>query len=170
MEIQCHVPYESFKAGETALFRIMGIRSILEQSDLVIFAQVHGHLQVSEKWIKSSGKLLDSSIQENLINSLDQVNALPEDPTPTKLRISESTSKCIFSTAKIALSPFTLVDEGFLIECEIPIDIIPTYKGRGVHVNYYISFFLQSLEKSSRYHFPITVNGSGCKSTPYRVK
>lgn len=170
MELQCHIPYEVFKAGETAVFRIFGVKSLLNQSDLIVFAQVHGHMQLSEKWIKSASKVLDLNIQEHSMASLDQVNMLPLDPTPSKLCFAEKSSKCVYSTTKIALSPFVLVEEGFLLECEIPMDVLPTYRGRGIQVNYYISFYLQSAEKSSTYHFPITVNGQGSKSNPFTIK
>lgn len=170
MELQCHVPYEVFKAGETALFRIVGVKSLLNQSDVIIFAQVHGHMQLSEKWVKVANKVLDSTIQEHSMTSLDQVHALPNDPTPSKISLREKASKCVFSTTKIALSPFVLVEEGFLLECEIPIDVIPSYRGRGIQINYYITFYLQSSEKSNTYHFPITINGQGSKLVPYDIK
>ena len=102
--------------------------------------------------------------------SLDQVNILPVDPTPIRLGLSDKTTKCVFATSKIALSPFILVDEGFLIECEIPIDVLPSYKGRSTHVNYYISVFLQSEENLSAYHFPISVHGRGSKELPFPIK
>ncbi len=170
MEIQCKVAFESFEAGRVALFYLLGHRCLNDYNDLLVFVQVHGHVQISEKWIKGSTKLLESIDQTNSIGSLDYISSLPADPTPEKNSVALSSSKCIFVTTRVPLSPTALSDVGMFVECELPFDILPSHKGRAVHANYYLSVQLQSNHWFRTYHFPFNLHGSGSRSAPFLIK
>jgi hypothetical protein len=169
MEIQCKVAFESFQAGRIALFYLIG-HGLKDHNDVLIFVQAHGHVQISEKWIKGSTKLLENIEHTGSAASLDYVSTLPSDPTPEKNSVALSSSKCIFATAKVPLSPSCLSDVGMFVECEVPFDILPSHKGRAVHVNYYFSVQLQSSHWSRTYHFPFNLYGRGSRSAPFVIK
>lgn len=170
MEVQCKVAFESFQAGRLALFYLLGNVCLHEYHDLLVFVQCHGHVQISEKWIKGSAKLLESIDHTGSSASLDYVATLPADPTPEKNSVALSSSKCIFATAKVPLSPKALSEVGIFVECEVPFDILPSHKGRAVHVNYYLSVQLQSNHWIRTYHFPFNLYGKGSRSAPFVVK
>ncbi len=172
--MKCIVPFPAFEAGETAIIYLydanLSLPSIIDVqgSGTIIVAQIHGHLQINERWIKLNDKL-NEIINEDEENRspIDHVQVLPTDP---KLDRSITSSCCVFTTSKVPVSPQQLTDCGVFLEFNLPKDLLSTYKSRSMNVDYYVSVYVQNISLQKIYHFPFIVHSAGTSLIPYYTR
>jgi hypothetical protein len=198
--MKCHLPFNAFDAGTTALFYLSDDEIFRNSIDLinngVIFAQVHGHLQINDRWMKLNGKLdnyVTSSCQigySDTVNNtadgnrntstdindievlfrpvVDSLQTLPVDPQID--RSSAASSVCVFTSTKVPISCLQLVENGIFLEVELPPGLLSSYKSRSLSVDYYLSVYLQYLSNQRNYHFPFVIHSKGVCHIPYYTR
>eukprot|EP01031_Cornospumella_fuschlensis_P032999 gene32999-39914_t len=115
MELVCTYPHHyGYQAGEMFIIYLKGYRidktpGSNDLSSLIMFAQIHGHIQIDRKWISQSNKLA-SLIEEDDDNVvLDRPSQLPANPSGM-----DSNSTCFLASAKVTLSPSHLESTGMI--------------------------------------------------------
>jgi hypothetical protein len=198
--MKCHLPLNAFDAATTAIFYLSDDEIFRNSVDLinngVLFAQVHGHLQINDRWIKLSDRLdnyvsssshmdgnnsfnniLDGKINDTTENNdievlfrpvVDSLQSLPVDPQTD--RASAIASVCIFSSTRVPVSCLQLVEGGIFLEVELPPGLLSSYKSRSMSVDYYLSIYLQHLSNQRNYHFPFVVHSKGVCHIPYYTR
>lgn len=170
--MRCVSPFPAYEAGNIAIFYLydsMNLISLIsDYSNTVIFAQIHGHIQINDRWLKSNDKFANTFVDsEELRPSVDQIQALPTDPRSDRI-ITNST--CIFASSKVPVSPLQLFESGVYLEVKLPSDLLSSFKSRSMNVDYYISINVQSLTYQKTFHFPITIHSPGTTQIPYYTK
>lgn len=174
-EIHCSFSNASYASAQKGLALLFCSREVLfEPDEWVLFIQIHGHLTANLKWLKDS-RAFDRyvSFQRPPNSILDHVLRLPESPTFREKSGSDYRQYCIFTTAKIPVSPVSLYEKGLLVEFDFPVHMLPSYRGRCAHISYYLTVTMQhsTVGSTKRLHFPLHVNSSGCpQDEVYYVK
>ncbi|RYY81292.1 hypothetical protein EON63_15770 [archaeon] len=132
-------------------------------SSLIMFAQIHGHLQIDKKWLPNTNKLTTLVEEDEDHVLLDRPSQLPANPSGM-----DSNATCFLASAKVTLSPSHLENTGTIIESFIPTTALSTCRGRSLSVHYYLSIYTQSSVGTSVVHFPLHVYGNGYGHTPYK--
>lgn len=165
-EIHCSFSNASYVSAQKGLALLFCSREVLfEPDEWVLFIQIHGHLTANLKWLKDS-RAFDRyiSFQRPPDSVLDHVLSLPESPTVREKSGSDYRHYCIFTTAKIPVSPVSLYEKGLLVEFDLPAHMLPSYRGRCAHISYYLTVTMQhsTIGSTKKLHFPLQVNSSGC--------
>lgn len=170
--IVCILPSDYFVAGETAVCLLRGLDGCVLYSKSIVFAQVHGHMNIDFRWFQSSKKLQDYFIEPSPLISIDKVQKPGRDPS---MAVSSSTSStntscCIFASSRVALSPTTIFEGGTIVEFQLPSNLLPSFRGLCGTINYFVTLTVQHAVSKETFDFPISVRGRGSLSTPYPVR
>ena len=149
--------HKSYCAGNigSALIQSCGI-----DLNFVVTAQVFGHLFVDTKWSKS--KSADELVLSDRVLSMHKSLTLP-----AALNNSNE-SVCIYSTPLEVLPIEALIHDAVCIQFEIPVDIMPSFRGLCCTITYNlcISFGQPNIDGLKHVYFPFTVFGKG-NAAPY---
>lgn len=81
---------------------------------------------------------------------------------------------CIFATPIVPIAnAASTLSEGVLVQMDLPSDLLATFKGLYLTVNYFIQLavFSPTTKIHTRFIFPFTVSGTGSSSTkPYHIR
>jgi hypothetical protein len=167
--MECFLASEVYIAGKVALILVKTIDSDTSLFNATVFAQAHGHINADLRWFKSTTKMNDLflQLQQQSTNMIEKYHAPRADP----LSSSNSATSCIFATTRIPISPSHLTSEnGSFLEFFLPIDIIPSFRGLCVNINYYLSIEIQQPLFTKFIHFPFTVVGKGINANQYLMR
>ena len=171
IDLKCRCSAETFMSGDVAIINVSAKRNQSlhkshstndnelnqaqkDSSDLVL-AQIHGHMHVDNRWLKLSNKLISQTMQYTLPSTIEKTDSLPIDPA---LGSSQGyLSFPLFMSSRLTLSLDTLLQSGVILEWTLPEDMIPSYKGRAIIVNYYVSINVQFPANSVWLHFPLSI-------------
>jgi hypothetical protein len=170
--MRCILPFPAYEAGSVAVFYLYDaaniIPSTLDLSNTVFFVQIHGHIQVNDRWLKMNDKLssifLDNDDTRPLV---EHVQVLPADPRSDR---NITTSASFFASSKVPVSPYHLLDSGVFLEVSLPYQLLSSFKSRSMNVDYYVSLYIQSLSYQKNFHFPITIHSRGTSQNPYPTR
>lgn len=162
-EIVCTVPIVAFTAGQTALLMLTSSDELYFHSeDYIVFVQVHGYLQCNNQWIRSPE--LIASMMKAAINSelqhFDHNHNRPTHPLLKGKSPAEYSTCCIYSTAKVPISPSAIEDKGAIVEFQVPNNCLPSFKGRSHSIQYFCTVTMQGEEVSKIFHFPVSIINS----------
>ena len=130
-------------------------------ADYKLFAQVHGHVSVENRWMTQSFILKSHYHQVSTFFHEDHV------PLPK----TTDNSVCIYVTPAVQLPQALLEhDSDVFLHFDIPFDAIPTHRGVCSSVQYSITITVVFGSKSSTLSFPFTVCGSGSNAVPYYTR
>lgn len=171
-EIHCCLGNAAFIPGTKNLaFLYCNNDAFFEPQDWITSIEFHGHIVGNLRWLKDA-KFFETwlSTERPPETILDQVYKLPIDPSLKEKSGSDFRRRCIFATAKITVSPIVLHESGLLVEIDLPKEMIPSYRGRSVQVNYYLTVSMEKSSISKRLHFLVPTNGTGSQRGVYHLQ
>lgn len=162
-ELYCCLGCPAFEPGrQNLIFLYCNPDVIFEPEEWVVSVEFHGHLVGSTRWIKDVRHFENWLTYERVPEMiLDQGHKLPIDPSLKEKNGPEFRRQCIFSTAKIVVSPISVQETGLVVEVDVPKEMLPTFRGRAVQVNYYLTVTMEKSDVQKRLHFPVPMNGLG---------
>jgi len=186
----CCLGRDAYGAGGlmTALLRGEGDEGFDKQRKVTI--QAFGHIAVDTRWIKTRTSDGTSFFSQ----SFDESQGECSSPLPRAQSQSSSgpsvlvskgpplddgdssnigSSQCIFTTQIVTIADAESANEGIFVQFDLPMDLLPTFKGLYLTINYFIqlSLFSPSTNIYTRFFFPFIVSGSGSSSSkPYSVR
>jgi hypothetical protein len=161
MEISCLYGRENYHAGGVL---IVCLRSSNGSSrrDYVLLAQACGYINLDPKWVKPG---------ENSSVNFAQTVSFPLDHGIQTPQANVPNSYCLFLTPKVVLSTTQITENGVYLIFDLPVDLIPTYRGLSGSIAYSIILTLQSPgEYNKQVRFPFIVLSSGTSETPYEIR
>lgn len=164
--IECLFPSRYFCTGDTAVCLIRGSQCSREFDSAIIFAQIHGHISVDFRWLKTTQKINDVFV-DKLGPSLENHQLTVSNP----VQIAQNhIQHCIFSTSSAAISPSHVFSGGAFLEFFVPKGLLPTYRGLCSSVYYFITLVVQFPSSIETLHYPVFVQGGGSSTLPFQVR
>lgn len=164
MELKCRFCREVYAAGGLVTAYLSLLEVCIEGADVTVTVQAQGHLHADSRWVKMS----PATFLNNAAFPLDQSVHSPKVPPSMP-----ATAQCIFATPREVVSRSLLLREGSgaYVQFDLPLDVLPSFKGLCVTTNYNIAVTVQSPALGTKHlFFPFLVTGRGSASIPYLIK
>jgi len=171
--IVCILPSDYFVAGETAVCLLRGLDNFILYSKSIVYAQVHGHMNVDFRWFKSSKRLHDYFIEPSPLASIEKIQKPGRDPSmalSSSTVSGSSTSYCVLASSRVVLSPTSIFEGGTILEFQLPSTLLPSFRGLCGTINYYLTLSVQHAASKEAFDFPISIRGRGSLCTPFHVR
>jgi len=159
--IQCITPFETYQEGNLLIACLylmrdyQGTSVVTALANSSLFVQVHGHVFINRRWFNLDLSKIIRKPERQIY--ADQVHSYPIDPR----KDHSGYTRCFFASSKVPIAAAPLIDQGVILECELPYGLIPSYKGRAMNVSYYITLTIQgSSARTKSFHYPINIAGT----------
>lgn len=170
--------HKAFCAGNTATALIQ-CRNI-PHIDTMVSAQAYGYIFVDTRWLSADAIQPKDIFKADTNFPLNRIPKVPKMPKATNSLNRINDSFCIFTTQMEVLDRTSILNDGMLVQFDIPHDALPTFRGMCCNIMYCLT--LTFLIKNSLpneelvnntvrcLHFPFAVFGRGSGSVPQLLK
>jgi len=155
--------HKAFCAGNT-------VTALLQCSNMgktaTVSAQAYGHIFADKRWNKSAPA--DEIFLPMANSAINHSVVIP----PALLKPTESV--CIFTTPIEQLNFPALAAEGVVLQFDIPVEALPSFRGLSCSILYFLTITYASYNPDGvmnvhQTHFPFIVYGRGSSSTPQHL-
>mmetsp|Transcript_24540 Transcript_24540/g.24781 ORF Transcript_24540/g.24781 Transcript_24540/m.24781 type:complete len:448 (-) Transcript_24540:94-1437(-) len=168
MQISCSYGRSIYRAGGLVIVLVKSPNPDSHNAisrDAVILTQAHGHINFDSRWISTTGNV------GNILLQMTQYTTEQKVQLPRHFgNNGSSASLCTFITPREVIQLSHLHEDGVYLQFELPYDTLPTFRGLGITISYFITISIQMPNGTNHIHLPFKVCGRGDMSAPQYIR